>query len=569
MHCIHPIIICIGLACSMVSAQGNPEKLPSCINSDAYDETSPVLSKNGDRLFFTRTADPGFEPSLVNEDGQVTSNKQDALYMDRLVNIYSEIAGQAVIDPSASVFNQDIWFAPVTADTIGEAIHPGYPLNNALPNSLVSVGMAPDEYVILNQFYKDGSMTAGFSRVSIGADESYALPKPMHIYEFHLTGSDVDLTMTPDGYVLVISMKRSDSKGMKDLYVSFYVRDNVWSAPMHMGSVLNTTLQESSPHISPDKRYLYFSSDRPGGVGGQDLYVSERLNYSWLKWSEPTLVEGLVNTPYDESQPYFDKDATYLYFTSRKDGSSDIFRQLQAAAPKLKKPLFVRGKILDSSTGLPVHSELLWGQHSSDEFMEYFNTYTGEFEVSLTEYEPYKFQPRKVNHSSQRILVDPRGMESQGIDTFDLILYVDRKGNMQSNLPEPEKRNSRHHPSDKSGESFSTETITFYDINFVKGKSTILVKSRSALKYIYDRLTAQPTMEILIEGHTDNVGDEAALLDLSLQRAEAIKRYLFHKGISEERMQVAGRGATRALFHNNTESGREKNRRVEITMIKP
>lgn len=553
----------------MVSAQGNPEKLPSCINSDAYDETSPVLSKMGDRLFFTRTADPGFEPSLIIEDGQVTSNKHDAFYKDRLVSIYSEIAGEVVTDPSSSVFNQDIWFAPIIADTIGEAIHPGYPLNNALPNSLVSVGMAPDEYVILNQFYKDGSMTAGFSRVSIGPVESYALPRPMHIYEFNLTGSDVDLTMTPDGYVLVISMKRSDSKGMKDLYVSFYVRNNVWSAPMHMGSVLNTSQQESSPHISPDKRFLYFSSNRPGGVGGQDLYVSERLNYSWLKWSEPTLVKGLVNTPFDESQPYFDKDATYLYFTSRKDGSSDIFRQRQTPKPKLIKPLFVRGKILDSSTGLPVHSELLWGQHSSEDFMEYFNTYTGEFEVSLTEYEPYKFQPRKVNHTAQRILVDPRGMEKQGIDTLDLILYVDHKGRLQSNLPEPEKKNARHHVTEIGEEPFATETITFYDINFVKGKATILAKSRSALKYIYDRLITYPTMEILIEGHTDNVGDEAALLDLSLQRAEAIRGYLLHKGISENRMQVAGRGATRALFQNSTESGREKNRRVEITMIKP
>ena len=569
MHCIPPIILCIGLAFSMVTAQGNPEKLPSCINSDAYDETSPVLSKNGDRLFFTRTADPGFEPSLLNDLGQVTSNKQDARYQDMLVSIYSEIAGQTVDDPSASVFNQDIWYAALSADTIGDVVHPGYPLNNALPNSLVSVGMSPDEYVILNQFYKDGSMTAGFSRVSIGDDASYDLPKPMHIYEFNLTGSDVDLTMTPDGYVMVMSMHRSDSKGMKDLYVSFYVRNNVWSAPMHMGSLLNTTMQESSPHISPDKRFLYFSSNRPGGVGGQDIYVSERLNYSWLKWSEPTMVKGLVNSPADESQPYFDKDATYLYYTSRKDGSSDIFRQPQTPKPKLIKPLYVRGKILDSSTGLPVHSELLWGQHSSDDFMEYFNTYTGEFEVSLTEYEPYKFQPRKVNHTSQRILVDPRGMEKQGIDTLDLILYVDRKGNLQSNLPEPEKRNTRHQAPEESDEPFTTETITFYDINFVKGKATILSKSRAALKYIYDRMITYPTMEILIEGHTDNVGDEEALLDLSLQRAEAIRSYLLHKGISEERMQVAGRGATRALFQNSTESGREKNRRVEITMIKP
>ena len=55
-----------------------------------------MLSRNGDRLFFTRTADPGFEASLLNDVGQVTSNKQDARYQDLLVSIYSEIAGKAV-----------------------------------------------------------------------------------------------------------------------------------------------------------------------------------------------------------------------------------------------------------------------------------------------------------------------------------------------------------------------------------------------------------------------------------------------------------------------------------------
>jgi outer membrane protein OmpA-like peptidoglycan-associated protein len=215
-----------------------------------------------------------------------------------------------------------------------------------------------------------------------------------------------------------------------------------------------------------------------------------------------------------------------------------------------------------------VHSELLWGQHSSDEFLEYFNTYTGEFEVSLTEYEPYKFQPRKANHFAQRIMVDPRGMEKQGIDTLDLILYIEPKPGRVAEAPDAEKRHPRQSANEKFEESPKAETITFYDINFVKGKAIILAKSRGALKYIYDRMSTQPNLEVLIEGHTDNVGDEAALLDLSLHRAEAIRDYLVHKGISGERMQVAGRGATRALFQNSTESGREKNRRVEVTMIK-
>jgi hypothetical protein len=278
MHNISPILLCIGLSLSFVSAQGDLEKLNSDINTDMFDETTPVLSFSGDKLFFTRTADPDFEPTFIVEEGLITSNKQDALYHDRLASAYSQIAGRPITDPSTSIFNQDIWFSPILNDTVGEAIHPGYPLNNALPNSLVSRGMKANEYVILNQFYEDGSMYAGFSRVNIDNDSVYHFPMPMHIYAFDINRSDVNLTMTSDGHVLVLSMNRSDSKGLNDLYVSFYVRENVWSAPLHMGTVLNTAFRESTPHISPDKRFLYFSSNRPGGMGGNDIYVSERLS---------------------------------------------------------------------------------------------------------------------------------------------------------------------------------------------------------------------------------------------------------------------------------------------------
>ena len=75
-------------------------------------------------------------------------------------------------------------------------------------------------------------------------------------------------------------------------------------------------------------------------------------------------------------------------------------------------------------------------------------------------------------------------------------------------------------------------------------------------------------MEILIVGHTDNVGDELALVHLSLERAEAIRDYLLHEGIEANRMQVIGKGATEPISTNRLEIGRQKNRRVEITMIK-
>jgi outer membrane protein OmpA-like peptidoglycan-associated protein len=550
----------------MLSGQGDVEKLPAYINTADFDETTPVISKSGNKLFFTRTADPGFEGSLLNEEGLVNTDKQDATYQNRLALIYSQLAGKTVTNPETSIFNQDIWYAPVDGEEIGEALHPGYPLNNALPNSLVSVGVSNEEYVILNQFYDDGSMHAGFSRISMSEDGTYQAPLPMNIYEFNLSSSDVDLTMTPDGQVLVMSMQRKDGKGMSDMYVSFYLRYNLWSAPMHMGNVLNTNFQESSPHITSDKRYLYFASGRPGGAGGLDIYVSERLDYSWMKWSEPVLVDGEVNTVYDESQPYFDPDANWLYFNSRRDGSSDIYRQRLHPKPKLKKPLFVRGKIVDASTGQPVHSELFWGQHSANEYLEYFNTYTGEFEISLTEAEPYKFQPRKANHNAQRILIDPRGMESQGIDTLDLVLYVEPKKSKDQPEPEPEKRKDIP---EKKGDTITENTkLTFYDINFIRGRDIILTKSKPALKYIYQMMVDHPTLEILIEGHTDNVGDEASLVDLSVKRAAAIRNYLLHEGISINRMKIAGKGCTEAIYGNASETSRAKNRRVEITVTK-
>jgi outer membrane protein OmpA-like peptidoglycan-associated protein len=569
MHFIRPIILCFGLSVTLVSAQSDLEKLPPSVNTDQYDETTPVLNKKGDKLYFTRTGDPDFIRTLIGGDDQMASAMDDGRYMAQLEKIYSQIAGKEIPNPAASVYNQDIWIVPILDDTVREAYHPGYPLNNALPNSLVSTGMEPDEYVVLNQFYEDGSMYGGFSRIHIGDDGSYHFPAPMHIYEFDVTNSDVDMTMTPDGHVLILSMQRSDGKGLNDLYVSFFIRKNVWSAPIQMGGVLNTPFQESSPNISPDKRYLYFSSNRPGSIGGSDIYVSERLDYTWLKWSEPIQVKGSVNSPFDESQPYFDAAANYMYFTSKRDGSSDIFRQRLTPRPRLKKPLYVRGRILDSSTGQPVHSELFWGQHSSKDYLEYFNTYTGEFFVTMTEYEPYKFMPRQSNQQGQRILVDPRGMEKQGIDTLDLVLYLDpRDGSAFVSAQDTNAAFMRTHVPASTEENQLNEDLSFYNINFVKGKAIILAKSKQALHYLLDLMNNHPGLQILIEGHTDNVGDEIALMDLSLMRAQSIRDYLVERGIPSDRMQVAGLGPSKPLTQNTLESGREKNRRVEISVLK-
>jgi outer membrane protein OmpA-like peptidoglycan-associated protein len=580
MHNRLLIGVALLLLTTIMRGQEDIEKLPPAVNTPEYDESSPVLSRDGMKLFFTRTADPDFESTIPDGQGKWTTGNKDEQYQNQLSAIYSEISGAKVVNPFSSTLNQDIWFAPIVGDSVQAPLHPGYPINNALPNSLVSTGMSNDEYVLINEFHPDGSMYSGFSRVHMGED-GQTYPEPMYIYGFNVSNSDVNMTMTPNGHELILSINGPESAGQNDLYVSFYVRDNVWSTPIHIGEILNTPYQETTPYLTPDKRFLYFSSNRPGGPGGNDIYRSERLDYTWLKWSTPELVQGDVNSAFDESQPYFDPAARYMYFTSKRDGSSDIFRQRLFDKPRLKKPIVVKGKIINTRTNELTRSEVYWGQLAARQYLEYFNSYNGEFQVTLTEYEPYKFQLRKPNYNAPRILVDPRLIEKQGKDTVEIIFYVqpDEPDSAVSNIRYSISKPSSPQATDTLDRFSVTERLpladstlfqptSFYDIYFARSKAIFLPKSDKALYGMADQMKNNPAMMIMIIGHTDNIGDGEALIELSIQRAEAVKMFLVRNGINPSRIQTVGFGAADPLFENTTELNRERNRRVEIKILK-
>jgi outer membrane protein OmpA-like peptidoglycan-associated protein len=584
MHNRPVIGVALLLIATTLLGQGEIEKLPPTVNTPLYDESSPVISRDGLKLFFTRTADPNFESTIPNGKGQWTASPKDEHFQNQLSTIYSEIAGTTVVNPYSSSLNQDIWFSLISNDSVLTPLHPGYPINNALPNSLVSTGMTSDEYVLINEFHPDGSMYAGFSRVHIGED-GQTYPEPMYIYGFDIDHSDVNMTMTPNGLELILSINGPQSEGENDLYVSFYVRDNVWSTPIHIGAVLNTSYQETTPYLTPDKRFLYFSSDRPGGPGGNDIYRSERMDYTWLKWSKPELVKGEVNSAFDDSQPYFDPSARYMYFTSKRDGSSDIFRQHMFDKPRLKSPIVVKGKIINTKNNQLTRSEVYWGQLAAERYLEFFNSYSGEFIVTLTEYEPYKFQLRKPNHHAPRIMIDPRLIEQQGKDTVEIFFYL-QPDELDStitttpdlNSPTGSKTSnpnaSRYHvnfpmPANMSD---SMELVlpesSFYDIYFAKSKAVFLSKSDNALFELKDAMNNNPNLELMIIGHTDNIGDGEALVELSNERADAVKMFLVRNGIAGSRIHTFGVGAADPIYENTTESNRERNRRVEIIVLK-
>lgn len=109
----------------------------------------------------------------------------------------------------------------------------------------------------------------------------------------------------------------------------------------------------------------------------------------------------------------------------------------------------------------------------------------------------------------------------------------------------------------------SGESIPLY-INFETGKSIIKNESVPILDELHKMLSENPTLEIVVAGHTDNVGDRVANQTLSEKRALSVKQALIDKGIEVKRIQDVGYGQDKPIADNSTDENRAKNRRVEI-----
>jgi outer membrane protein OmpA-like peptidoglycan-associated protein len=513
------------------------EKLPAFINS-TQPEITPVPSRDGRTLYFTRVGHPDFDRTLFIDSVDMALKLHPDQYEVLLGEVYSQIAGTTIKKPETSAFNQEIWVA--SGDSLGftAVYHPGYPLNNALPNSLVTITPDPNAFYVLNQFLPNGDMKKGFSRVMRAVDSTgWSFPTPIEIRDYYTITSDVSLTMSFDGEILILSAVRYDSEDM-DLYVCFREGNDRWGAPRHMGHILNSARRETTPFLSEDNTTLYFSSNREESIGGNDIFISQRLDSTWTNWSSPTPVRDPINSLYDESQPYFNMTSGYLYFSSKRDGNSDIYRV--RIAPPQATEIEVFGRVINRNTHELIRSATVnyaMANGVTNQFSAYDGTfhlkipkgvgvemvanfpgYAGEVEQILYRRDYYYFQAQYIN-----LYLDPLSVNTQ---------------------------------------------IDLQPIYFKQSTATILEGSFSVLDYLFLTLAKNPSTTIRIEGYTDNQGKEDDLIRLSESRAEAVKSFLVSRGIAASRIDVLGLGPNFPLNDNSTDALRSLNRRVAVIITR-
>ncbi len=533
-------ILLASLLNAFPSTEFKVEKMNDRINSP-YDEINPVVSLDGKTIYFTRVGHPAFNKTLqvLDQDYSKVLNYQD--YRKQLQEIYWQLGDSQDQNPVESTFNQDIWIATATSGEFELIEHPNYPLNSALPNSICAVTTDPNTVVILNQFFKDGSMYKGFSFAKRNG-HGWHFPEPLYIYDYDNVEPDVNLTLSKDNEVMILSLNRKDSHGQQDLYVSFRIHTNLWSSPVHMGPVVNTAFRETTPFISDDKRHLFFASNRTGGFGGSDIFISERLDDSWTNWSMPVQLPAPINSTDDDAQPFLNQHSGYLYFTSTRDGSSDIFRtrftETKAElAPPVERRL-VTCTIFDSHSGQPVSGKVTFGPVHEDFHLTEMELGENGGLIELKYNSIMKFLPEKEGYISREVRLDP------------IMLSEDKTINLTLD------------PLVVHGK------ISLNPIYFMRGKDRILSSSYQELDRLADILSAHPNLHIQIDGHSDNFGDKWALYQLSEKRSSAVKAYLVKKGVNAARIKTKGYGPSRPLTDNSSEAMKAQNRRVEVIITK-
>lgn len=480
------------------------ENLGNAINSK-FNEICPVVSPDGQKLYFTRWKHPE----------NLGTNK-----------------------------NQDIWVSNWQSNrTWSKASLFSAPINNDENNAVC--GITPNgKTLLLNNIYgKDGTMEKGVSFSFLLRTGEWSFPKALKLVNFKNKSEFSEYTLAPDGKVLLMTTETKDSYGGKDIYVSFLNSDDSWSEPKNIGPVVNSGEAESTPFIAPDGVTMYFSSSGHVGYGNNDIFLSRRLDDTWQNWTIPENLGPIVNTP--QWDGYFSVSAKgdFAYFSSTENslGAEDIFR---IKIPEKAKPLTLiqmTGQVIIQKTKENMAARILIKSKINpfDTLSIDYDPYVGDYSFMWPAKKPFTIQVKKSGYFSK-------------VENFDLsqeknFVLINRNFFLQT----VEKN----------------KAISFANVSFDQGKAELKPGFEAELEKVIAVLSENGQYQILLEGHTDNQGDWNDNLKLSLERVENIKAYLVLKKVDAGRIQTKGWGGSKPYANNLLEETRKNNRRVEFTLI--
>ncbi len=471
------------------------------------------------------------------------------------------------MDPLINEPFEDIYLAERANGVWGQAKNMGTNVNTDGHDS--NCGLSADGQKFL--IYKDVNR----GDVFISELEGVEWSKPSRLNknintDFHESSS----CFSPDGNVIYfVSDKPEGGLGGRDIYKSTKDNKGKWGEAVNLGSVINTALDEEGVYLHPDGKTLYFSSKGHTSMGGYDVFKSI-FDENLQVWTTPQNIGYPINTTDDDVFFTVSASGKHAYYSSIRPGGfgeKDVYLitflgEEKRISPVTEVPMIskvsdsikeevapkklevqeaqltlLKGLILDENTKQPIAATIEIIDNEKNEVIASFksNSVTGKYLVSMPAGKNYGISVHKEDYLFHSENFDlPKSSEYQEVEKVITLKNI------------------------AVGNSIVLKNI-FFDFN----KSTLRNESENEIQQLVKLLTDVPTMKIEISGHTDNRGSDEYNKNLSNLRAKAVFDRLIASGIDISRLTYVGIGEEKPIATNDTEEGRQLNRRTEFKVL--
>jgi outer membrane protein OmpA-like peptidoglycan-associated protein len=466
----------------------------------------------------------------------------------------------------------DIWMTQKSADGIWqEAIH-----RADMSREGYDFALGLEDILTLLVYHQEDAAIGMYQYSKFGSDWNYLRKVNMPGLE-DLKGQ-VSGRVASGGKQIFISGKGSDSKGNEDLYFSEKISGISWSEPVNLGVTLNTAGQEMSPFFDEVSNRLFFSSNMLPGANGKDIFISKRLGADWNSWSIPVKWTQLSSDGSDISVTFISPNEVIWTSTQNSDGFADLlsfgdsvnlliptdFESPAIASVVATESIVLAPKSVKvtpiyplSTVGVP-EIKIVYSEDEIENSLSWFVVDAkNKVEVSFAlqwKAEDKIFSGDKNSSVilSQLLQSEVKELKVVSIGYFPTVVQVSELKTETPNVILMTKAESG-------------SMVVLKDVNFKRGTAELEgVGTFVSLEEIAEFLLENPEFKLRIHGHTDSAGDPGLNKKLSLDRAKSVRDFLIEKGIEFESLRISGWGGSKPLASNATESGRIKNRRVEV-----
>jgi len=446
--------------------------------------------------------------------------------------------------------SQDIWFSEKdSSGKWGTAVHLGYPLNTYYYNAVFWVSPDNNRIMIRNAFINGDYAGNGVSMCHLTEEGLWSKPEMLRIknYAKYDRGHQNGAVMAHDGQSLLFYMSKDEGSFINELYVSFLEKDDTWTEPKSLGKKINLKkFNQTTPYLAPDGVTLYFSSNRPGGKGYMDIWMSRRLDDTWQNWSDPVDLPEPINT--DDMDTFFTLDAggEYAYMSTelKSYGASDIVRVKLLERERPDPVILVSGNVYNKKTNKPLSASLIYETLPTGTIVGngLSNPTDGSFKFVLPYDKNYLIRAQADHFFAISENFNLDSLVKAGHKEIHKDLYL---------VPI------------EVGAVVRLNNVYFdFDKWFLRPESFV------ELDRVVKMLKDNPAVVIEMSAHTDSRGSDDYNFKLSDNRAKSVVEYILSKGIATSRITSHGYGETKPVVPNDTDENRQLNRRVEFTILK-